>query len=175
MSNKKSNFNLGNISGNATVNQADGNITQAGGDVVGHDKITTTDNSTVYNGFKKEADKEQFVTELEGLRTLLRSVKSEIETVDGLDGDQRDEISLELMQQIKALKEVREQAVALPTGQQATPEQTSSLSHCLESTGQLMSKAQSFGEKLAELNLKVTPLIEKVAPALGVLKSLFGI
>jgi hypothetical protein len=168
MSDKKGNFNFGNISGNATVNQAGGDINQAGGDIVRGNKITSTDNSTNYIGFKKETDKEQFLTELENLRSLLRSVKGEIETSHSLDEDKRDEMSLALIQQTKALKDVKEKVITLPAGKEATPEQSSSLSHCLETTGELMDKAQSFGEKVAELSIKA-------APVLVMLKSLFGV
>jgi hypothetical protein len=167
MSDKKGNFNFGNVSGNVTVNQAGGDINQAGGDIIGRDKITTTDHSVNYIGFKKEADKEQFLAEIENLRTLLRLMKNEIEANQELDEDKRDEISLALMQQTKVLKEVKEQAVILPAGQEATPEQTNSLVHCLETTNELMDKAQSVGEKIAELTLKATPF-------LVTLKSLFG-
>jgi hypothetical protein len=75
---------------------------------------------------------------------------------------------LAVMQQTQALKEVKEQAANLPAGQPAAPEQTLSLTDCLEKTGKLMEKAQSFGEKVAELTIKA-------APVLTTLKSLFGL
>lgn len=169
MSNKDSSFNFGNVSGNVTATQAGGDINQAGGDIVGRDKITTTDNSTTtYNGFKQEQDKEQFLSEIENLRALLRSVKGEVEDSDKLDEDKKDELSLELMQQTKFLRTVKDQAADLPTGQEAPKEQTLSLTDCLEKTETLMEKAQAFGEKAAELTIKA-------APMLATLKSLFGL
>ena len=161
MSNKESKFSFGNVSGDVTVNQA-------GGDIVGRDKITTTDNSANYNGFKKEQDKEQFLSEIEKLRALLRSIKGEVETSDKLDEDERDEMSLELMQQTKALKEIKEQAANLPAAQEASSEQSLSITDCFEKTDKLMDKAEAFGEKVAELSIKATP-------ALVMLKSLFGL
>ena len=168
MSNKESSFNFGNVSGNVTVNQVKGNLNQAGNDIIGRDKITTSDNSTHYNGFKKEQDKEQFLDEIENLKALLRSVKNEVEASDKLDEDEKDEISLQLMQQTKTLKEVKEQAESLPAGQEASEEQSLSLTECLDKTGELMDKAESFGETIAELTIKATPV-------LVTLKTLFGL
>lgn len=169
MSNKESNFSFGNVGGNVGITQAGGDVNHAGGDIVGRDKITTTDNSTTtYNGFKQEQDKQQFLTEIENLRTLLRSVKGEVETSAKLDEDKKDEMSLELMQQAKALKDVKEQATNLPAGQEAPKEQTLSLTDCLEKTGTLMEKAQAFGEKAAEFSIKAAPMLIN-------LKSLFGL
>jgi hypothetical protein len=168
MSNKESSFSFGNVSGNVTVNKAGRDINHAGHDIVGRDKITTADNATTtYNGFKKEQNKEQFLTEIENLRTLLRAIKGEVEASTKVDQDQKDELSLALMQQAKALKDVKDQAANLPTGKEAPEAQTFSITDCLDKTKNLMEKAEAFGEKAAEFTIKATPI-------LAILKSLFG-
>ena len=161
----RSKYQFGSVSGSVTINEAGGNIEQAGGDVVHGNKIISS--LTVSNGFQHDADKEKFLAELENLRTLLRSVKTEVEVTDAQNEDKRDALSKELLDQIMALKELREQTAQLAAGQAAAPEQTRSVTDCLVATNQLMDKAQTFGEKAAELSLKIAPVIIT-------LKSLFG-
>jgi glutaredoxin 2 len=167
MSNKKSKFSFGNVGGRVNIKNSEKN-NQAGADIVARDKITITDHSTHYHGFKKEQDKEQFLSEIKNLRTLLRSIKGEIEGSDQLDQPERDEMSLNLIQQIKALKAVKKETANLLAGQEASSEQTLSITDCFEKTNELMDKAHAFGEKVAELSIKITPVVMT-------LKSLFGL
>ena len=174
-SNSNSNMTIGNVGGDVTINTVKGDMNQAGGDIVGGDKITNTGNTTsTYNGFKQEEDKAQFIEELENLRGLIRDVRGEVEASDELDEDEKDDIILELMNQIKALKEAKEQAEDISVDEEATAEQTRSLSDYIESTGSLMERAQSFGEKMGELSVKIAPLIALSQPILMTAKRLFG-
>jgi len=101
-------FHFGNIGGNVSQN--------AGGDIVGGDKTTTT---TTQIGFAGEEQKKQFHSEIEQLREALRAMKTEIETCASLDQDEKDEVISEILQQVNALKEVKEKTAAVPPGKAA--------------------------------------------------------
>lgn len=157
---------IGTASGNVTINKAGGDLIQAGGDVVYGDKITTT--STTYHGFQQEADKAQFLAELDNLRAALRTIKSAVEAAAEKDQDARDLLSANLSQQILALNDLKTQAAALPVAHAATPQQTTTVTECLKTTSELLNKAQTFGEKAAEIGLKLLPAVTALAALFGV-------
>jgi len=103
----KGGFNIGSVGGNVTVS--------AGGDVVAGDKVTTTTSTTtITNGFKQEKDKQQFVRNIEELRTALRELQTKIQEAAGVSQDDKDKIAAEVMQQVIALKTAKEEASSLP-------------------------------------------------------------
>jgi len=160
-----SNFNFGNVGGSVEINQA-------GGDVVKGDKITTTTTSI---GFQQEADKQQFVDHVETLRTLLRELKSEIETSKVVNADDRDDFIMELMAELRDLRTVKETAEQTPVGKPPPAETQSTFEKYLQKTESFMDKAAQFGEKAAELAIKVSPLVGKALPLLLQARRLFGI
>lgn len=153
---------IGNVGGNVTNTEVHGDLIQAGRDVV-----TTT--STTYYGFKQASDKAQFLAELDNLRLQLRTVQGEVAASDAQNVDAKDELSIELLKQIKALKSLSEQSSTLPPAQAATPQQSRSVSDCLSSTSQLLDQAKNFGEKAAEISLKLAPVVTTLAALFGVI------
>lgn len=168
-------YNFGNVAGSVNINEVKGDLKQAGGDIVDGDKITHSGNTSSYNGFKQEEDKQQFIAELEKLRTAMRSIRDEIAAAESVDEDDKDEMFSDLLEQIKALKEAKEQAGEIPVGEEASEEQSRSIGDYIEQTGEIMDRAEAFGESVGELSLKLAPLIATAQPALMTLKSLFGL
>src|SRR6266571_5572792 len=93
---KKGGFHFGNVGGNVKIT--------AGGDIVGGDKTATT---TIQKGFRGEEQKQQFEVQIEQLRDALRAIKAEIEANPALSNDEKEEATGEILQQVKALKEVK--------------------------------------------------------------------
>ncbi len=153
-------YTIGKVGGNVTINEAGGNLNQAGRDVV---------QGNPFHGFQQDTDKAQFLAALDNLRVQLRTVKSEIEASDTQNEDAKDEYVTELLQQIKALKSLNEQSAALPPAQAATPQQSRSVSDCLSTTSKLLDQAKNFGEKAAEISLKLAPVVTTLAALFGVI------
>jgi hypothetical protein len=170
---KKSTINISNIKGNVRLNQVKGNMNQAGVDIVKGNKTTNADNN-IFNGFKQENDKQQFIVELEKLRTVMRDMRNEIIAIDCENEDDKDEIFSALIAQINALKQAKQQVEEIPIGEQATTEQTHSIQDYIESTHEIIERAQTFGETMEDLTMKLTPLIAAAQPMLMTIKSLFG-
>lgn len=153
-------YTIGNVGGNVTINEAGGDLIQAGRDVV---------QGNTFHGFQQDADKAQFLAELDKLRAALRTVKSEVEATEAQNEAARDKFATELLQQITALKALNEQTAALPPTQTATAQQTRSVSDCLDTTRKLLDQAKNFGEKAAEISLKLTPVVTTLAALFGVM------
>lgn len=71
--------------------------------------------TSTYNGFKQEEDKQQFISELENLRKLMRNIRDEVSAADGVDEDDKDEIFADLIKQINDLKAAKQQAEEIAT------------------------------------------------------------
>lgn len=153
-------YTIGNVGGNVTINEAGGNLVQAGHDVV---------QGNTFHGFQQDADKAQFLAELDKLRAALRTVKSEVEASEAQNEAARDKFATELLQQITALKALNEQTATLPPTQAATAQQTRSVSDCLSTTSKLLDQAKDFGEKAAEISLKLAPVVTTLAALFGVI------
>ena len=158
---------IGKVGGNVTNTEVHGDLIQAGRDVVQGDKIVTT--STTYHGFQQEADKIQFLAELDNLRAALRLVRSEVEATQAQDRKARLSLSDNLSDKIKALNALEDQVAALPPAQAATPQQTRSVSDCLSTTSTLLDQAKNFGEKAAEISSKLSPVLTPLAALFGVI------
>jgi len=103
----KGGFHFGNVGGGVNVT--------AGGDVVGGDKTTTTTTTTtIQNGFAGDEQKKQFQSEIDQLREALRAMKADIEASVSLDQDKKDQAISEILQQVNALKEVKEKTADVP-------------------------------------------------------------
>ncbi len=150
---------IGKVGGNVTNTKVHGDLIQAGRDVV---------QGNTFHGFQQDADKAQFLAELDKLRTALRTVKSEVEVSGAQNEDAKEEYVADLLQQIKALKSLNEQYAALPPAQAATPQQTRSVRDCLNTTRTLLDQAKDFGETAAEISLKLAPVVTTLAALFGV-------
>jgi len=163
----KGGFNIGSVGGSFSVS--------AGGDVVAGDKVTTTSTTTITNGFQQEENKQQFVHDLEELRTTLREVQTKIQEAPGVSQDDKDKIAADVMQQVIALKTAKEEASSLPVGQQAPPDKGKQIESYLQSTGTLLDKVNELGAKAVEIGTTVKPYVEKALPLLLSARALFGI
>ncbi|MFY9261511.1 MAG: hypothetical protein WAO71_13500 [Gallionella sp.] len=152
-------YTIGKVGGNVTINEAGGNLNQAGRDMV---------QGNTFHGFQQDTDKAQFLAALDNLRVQLRTVQREVAASDAQHDDTKDELSIELLNQIKSLKSLTEQSAALPPAQAATPQHTRSVSDCLSTTSKLLDQAKNFGEKAADISLKLAPVIAPLAALFGV-------
>lgn len=157
----------GNVGGNVDVKQA-------GGDIVGGDKVTTTTTTMTY-GFKQEADKATFVQQLEDLRVLLREMKAGIEGAEGLDADQKDEAAMAVLQLVNDLKTVKDEAHATPAGKEAPKDKKVAVADRLDKTNAFLEKLKKLGETSAAIGQKVGPLLVKALPLLASARHLFGL
>jgi predicted phage gp36 major capsid-like protein len=162
----KGGFNIGSVGGSVSVT--------AGGDVVAGDKTTTT-TTTITNGFKQEEDKQQFVRNLEELRSALRELQAKIQGAAGVSQDDKDKIVAEVMQQVNALKTAKEEAGSLPVAQQGPPDQSKRVANYLDSTKTLLDKLNDLGAKAVEIGTAVKPYVERALPLLLSARVLFGI
>ena len=133
-------FHFGNIGGNVSQN--------AGGDIVGGDKTTTI---TRQIGFAGEAQKQQFHSEIEQLREALRAMKTEIEASTSLDQDKKDEVISEILQQVKALKEVKEKTAEIAPGKAAPSEVATEIEGALDRAGGIVDRLQSLAGKAGDV------------------------
>lgn len=165
------NFSFGNIGGDVSV-------TQAGADVVGGDKVTTTTTTTtttITYGFKQEEDKAEFVKQIEELRSMLRKITSAFDDVEELDEDQKDEVTMEVLQQVKDLKEVKKKAEETPVGKEAPKEKAKLVGEYLDKTTTLMEKLKKMGEATAAATEQIVPYIVKALPLIASARHLFGL
>jgi len=164
---KKDNLHIGNIGGNFSVR----------GDIVAGDKITITDksNTTITYGFKREEDKEAFVSQIDELRTIMEHIRSHIETIEGLAENQRKEILDEMTRQMDELKSAKEEADAIPPSLEAPHKKAQTIEGYLDKAGKLMEKLQKIGEKATDFANKIVPLASKALPILINIRRLFGL
>lgn len=175
MSDNKININVsGGTAGFGNVVQGDKNVINdtsvaAGGDVVGRDKSITN------IGFQKEQDKQDFMQHLEELRGELRNIKSEIENAKNLDEDEKDNIVMEIMEQIKGLKSAKEEANDITPQQELPAEKKNSLEGYLAAAQNTIEKVESIGEKVSNFATTITPYVKKALPLLLSARHLFGL
>ena len=87
----------------------------AGGDVVAGDKVTITTTNTA--GFKEQQNKDEFVAQLDELRDALCDIRKQIASIKQLDEDAKEELEAEILQQVKALKDSRQEAEQIEVGE----------------------------------------------------------
>jgi hypothetical protein len=138
--NKRGGFHIGKVGGNVEMT--------AGGDIVGGDKTITT---TIQKGFRMEEQKQQFQAQIDQLRQALRAVKAEIESSPSLSDDQKEEAAGEILQHVKALKEVKEKTAELPAGKQAPADVGSLVETTLDRAGGIIDKLQSLARTTGEV------------------------
>lgn len=157
-------FHFGNVGG--SVSQS------AGGDIVGGDKTTTT---TTTIGFADEQKKEQFHSEIEQFREGLRAMKAEIEASIALDQDKKDEVISEILQQVKALKEVKEKTAAVPPGKAAPAKVATDIEGALDRAGGIVDKLQGLAGKAGDVAETVGKFAMKYGPVILSARHLFGL
>src|SRR6185503_20228909 len=86
---------------------------EAGGDIVGGDKTTTT----TVSGFRGDEDKQRFQAEIDVLREILREIKGHVEASSDVSADDKDELTGQIIHHVKELKKVKEETAPLNPGQ----------------------------------------------------------
>jgi hypothetical protein len=162
VSEKGGGFHFGNIGG--SVSQS------AGGDIVGGDKVTT-----IQNGFAGEEQKQQFHSEIEQLREGLGAMKAEIEASASLDQDKKDEVISEILQQVKALKEVKEKTAEVAPGKPVPAKIATEIEGALVRAGGIVDKLQSVASKTADVAETVGKFAIKYGPLILSARHLFGL
>lgn len=162
----KGGFHIGSVGAGVSIS--------AGGDVVAGDKVTTT-STTITNGFKQDKNKEQFVHDVEELRTALRAIQTQIQQASGISDNHKDQIVAAVMQQVVALKTTKEEASSLPVAKQAPKDQGERITNSLDATKTLLDKVSELGTEAVEIGTAVKPYLEKALPLLLSARMLFGI
>jgi len=157
-------------SGGISIRNVGGDVrVEAGGDMVGRDKVVTA------NGFASEQDRAAFGQEVELLRELLRELKSHVEQSAELGQDDRDELVSEVMHQLKGLKTAREDASEMEPG--AAPEQgrVESVTQHLDAAGGLLEKLQGIAQRTGQLVETAAPLVARGITVLAAARHLLGL
>jgi len=161
-------FHFGNVGRDAKMN--------AGGDIVAGDKQTvTTTTTSIQSGFQSEEQKQEFQKQLEALREALRDIKAKVEAGAGLSADQKDELTTEILQQVKALKEVKETTADLPPGQKPPADIGKMVESNLDKAGGILDKLKEVEQKSAELAAPVGKFALKYGPLVLSARHLFGL
>jgi len=163
-------INISNISGGRIVfAQVSGNMT---GDIIAGDKIS---HETTTYGFKQEADKADFLKQIERLRALLREIRNGFVALDNLDEHQKDAAIQEIGEQIKTLDSVKDAVQETPASQKVPKEKAEIVGSYLDKTTTLMEKLKKMAEATAAASEKIIPGIVNALPLLASLKRLFGL
>lgn len=144
---------------------------EAGGDIVGHDKVTTT----THAGFNDQAQKQEFLKEMDELRAALREIKSQVESVEQFDEDSKDQLVMEILQQVSELKQTKQEAEQLEPGQRPAEVKLQSVGQCLDKAGGLLDKIKGIGDSAAGIAESVAPVLAKALPILASARHLLGI
>ena len=160
-------FHFGNVGRDAKMN--------AGGDIVAGDKQTVTTTTTIQSGFQSEEQKQEFQKQLEALREALRDIKAKVEASAGLSADEKDELTTEILQHVKALKEVKETTADLPPGQKPPADLGKMVESNLEKASGILDKVQAVEKKSADLAANVGAFAVKYGPLVLSARHLFGL
>ncbi len=143
---------------------------EAGGDIVGGDKVTTT-----HVVFGDRAHKQEFLDQLDELRSALREIKSQIESVEQYDEDTRDQLVMEILQQVSSLKQAKQDADQMEPGEAPPAHTLQSVGQCLENAGGLLDKIKSIGETASGITKSVMPIVARALPIVASARHLLGI
>jgi hypothetical protein len=163
----KGGFHIGNVGGSVKV--------KAVGDVVAGDKTTTTTTTTIERGFAGDEQKQQFQSEIDQLREALRVMKTEIEASASLQQDKKDEVISDILEQIKALKQVKEETAVVPTGKPAPAEIATKVEGALDRAAGIVDKLQGVASKSVEIAETVGKFAVKYGPLILSARHLFGL
>ncbi len=143
--------------------------------VIGNKETTTTITTTITNGFKQEEDKQQFLRDIEDLRSALRELQTKIQEAAGVSQDDKDQIVAEVMQQVNALKTAKEEAGSVPVAQEGPPDKSKRIANYLDTTDTLLDKVSKLGAKAVEIGTAVAPYVNTAAKLLFSARALFGL
>lgn len=162
----KPSISIGNISGISGNFAVGGDVVsgdkivgnKVGGNFVGRDHIVAGDAAVQQViGFASQNEQQQFIAKIEDLRKVIVEAKGQIELQVGEQKEAK-QLLAELSESVQSLRKAQDQAKEMPIGEPAPPEIANTLDTYLTATEKLIDKAQAFGEKAAELTLKVAPV-----------------
>jgi hypothetical protein len=84
-------------------------------------------------------------------------------------------MTMEVLQQVKDLKEVREEAEKTPVGEEAPEEKKKSIEERLEKTNVVLEKLKKIGETSVAIGEKLGPILVKALPLIAGARHLFGL
>ena len=151
---KSAGFHFPGVGGDVTIS--------AGGDVVAGNKVTTT-----HTGFHDQARKDQFLTQLDELRSALVNLKLQVEAPGSFDDDARDQLVMDIQQQVSELKRAKQNAEQFEPGQAPRKDILQSVGQCLHKTGGLLDKIQAIGDSAAGVAERVAPVLARALPILA--------
>jgi DNA repair exonuclease SbcCD ATPase subunit len=143
---------------------------EAGGHIVAHDMVTTTN-----AGFDDQQQKQEFLQQMDELRAALREIKSQVESVESFDEDAKDQLVMEILQQVSELKQAQQEADQLEPGQPPPADKLKSVGQCLEKAGGLLDKIKGIGDTAAGIAERVVPIVARALPILASARHLLGI
>jgi len=143
--------------------------------IIQNTDTTTTNTTTITSGFKQEEDKQQFVRDIEDLRSALRELQTKIQETAGVSQDDKDKLAAEVIQQVIALKTAKEEAENLTVAQEGPPDKCKLIANYLDTTKTLLDKVNALGAKAVEMGAALKPYVEKALPLLASARVLFGI
>ena len=158
---KSGGFHFGNVGRDVNI--------EAGGDIVGRDKVTTT-----HSGFDDQTQKQEFLNQLEELRSSLREIRAQLESDEQFDEDAKDQLVMEILQQVSDLKEAKQDADQLELGEAPPADKLQSVGQCLEKAGGLLDKIKGIGETATGIAQSVVPIVAKALPILASARHLMG-
>lgn len=144
---------------------------KAGGDIVGHDKVTQT---IVAKGFRSQADKDQFSSVIEEMKTLLRELRPAIEKAE-LPADDKDKLNEAVAAQLNTLNAVKATASAVPLGKAPDQKEATGVTESLEHATSFVDHLKSFAEKTIGFGAVVAPIVAKLGPLIDTARSMFGL
>lgn len=159
---KSGGFHFGNVGRDVKI--------EAGADVVGGDKVTTT-----HAGFDDQTQKQEFLKQMDELRAALREIKSQVEGVEQFDEDAKDQLEMEILQQVSELKQAKQDAQQLEPGQSPPEDKLQSVGQCLDKADGLLDKIKGIGDSAAGIAESVAPIVAKALPILASARHLLGI
>lgn len=143
---------------------------EANGDIVAGDKV-----SMPHTGFEDQAKKQEFLKQMDELRSKLREIKSHMEDIDQFDEDEKDELVMEILQQVSELKQAKEDAEQFEPGQIPAEDKLGSVGKCLERADGLLDKIKAIGDTATGIAEHVVPIVAKTLPILASVRQLLGI
>ena len=164
----KGGFHFGAVGGKVEI--------KADGDIVGGDKTTTTTTTTtIQKGFAGEEQKQRFQAQIDQLHEALRAIKTEIEAHPSLSDDQKEAAAGEILQHVRALKEVKEMTAELPAGKQAPADVGSLVDTTLNRASGIFDKLQSLAKTTGDVAGKIGEFGKKFGPLILSARHLFGL
>jgi len=119
-------------------------------------------------GFQQDSQKSEFLQQLDGLRSALTEIKSQIAGIEQLDAAAKEDLELEILQLRKELAKTQKTAGELEAGMSPPKGIIESVAQGLEKTGGLLDRIKGLGESVAPLLARALPLLASARQLIGI-------